>query len=157
MYGMYRRPVSTKESLISVLRLALSESRALEREMVRTAETVDSPRLKALLLVFAESESKTADRIAHMIATGVVDELEELVEKRGQMPQVVTEPFPDEDGKDPRKAVCNQVLSRQLRAYSLYLRMSRMARSELIRNIFEYLAYLKAVQLSKLRRVCTSL
>ncbi len=115
------------------------------------------PEVKALLLVLAESEFDLLAKIQHMIATGILDELEELnkADDREDVPDAT--PFdPSREETDPRIFICNKALHKSINSYTLYLNLATKSKSEVVSRLFEYLAYLKMKQIEQLRRVCST-
>ena len=138
-----------------MLKLALLTAKSQHEFFSSTAKKVEMPEVKALLLVLAEEEYKMIAKIQHMIATGILDELEELkrVDDRDEIPD--PSPFdPFREESDPRIFICNKSLEKTLRSYKLYLQFATKAKSEVVSLLFEYLAYLKMHQIDKLRKVC---
>ena len=140
-----------------MLKLALASAKNDHEYFLNLADEAEMPEVKALLMVLAESESKMVDKIQHMILTGIVDELEELeiVDDESAVPDAAPI-VPEKTETDPRIFVCNKVLNKSIKTYTLYLRLATKAKSELISRLFEYLAYLKSVQINQLRRICES-
>lgn len=143
--------------LSPMLKFALASAKHDYDYFINLADQTELPEVKALLLVLAESESKMVDKIQHMILTGIVDELEEL-DIAGEDDTVpdATPIAPEKAETDPRIFVCNKVLNKSISSYTLYLRLATKAKLELISRLFEYLAHLKYVQISQLRRICQS-
>ena len=140
-----------------MLKLALLTAKSQHKFFTSTAEKAEMPEVKALLMVLAESESNMIAKIQHMIATGILDELEELnrAKDRDEIPDPTPfDPFREES--DPRIYICNKALGKGLKTYTLYLNLATKAKSEVVSRLFEYLAYLKMKQINQLRRICGS-
>ncbi|MFW9920800.1 MAG: hypothetical protein ACFFED_14440 [Candidatus Thorarchaeota archaeon] len=138
-----------------MLKLALLSAKSQHEFFVSTSEKTELPEVKALLLVLADSEHKMIAKIQHMIATGILDELEELkqVPDRDEIPDPTPfDPFREET--DPRIFICNKSLDKALNSYKLYLNLATKAKSEVVSLLFEYLAYLKMHQIEQLRKIC---
>lgn len=147
----------TQDPLAPVLKLALSTAKAQYDFFVKTAEEAQIPEVSALLKTLAESESDTVARLHHMMITGIVDELEELssAPDRNVVPDAT--PFdPVRAETDPRLFVCNKVLDRAIKTYTVYLQMATKAKSEVVSQLFEYLAFMKMRQIQRLRILCHS-
>ena len=146
-----------QDPLTPVLKLALSTAKAQYDFFMKTTEEVRTPEAKALLKTLAESESDTITRLHHMMITGIVDELEELssAPDRNVVPDAT--PFdPARAETDPRIFVCNKVLEKGIKTYTLYLQMATRAKSEVVSHLFEYLAFMKMRQIQRLRILCHS-
>jgi rubrerythrin len=136
-----------------MLKLALSTARSQYEFFLNTAEGATVDEVKALLMHLAESESKMIDKIQHMMVTGIVDEIEELNDTEGEVPD--STPFdPSRAETDPRIYVCNQVLEKSVKTCTLYLKLATRAKSEVISRLFEYLAHLEKRQIDELRKIC---
>jgi hypothetical protein len=137
------------------MKLAQSTAKSDHDFYLGTAEKSEMPEVKALLMVLADSESKLIEKLQHMMITGIVDELEELTNAHDRDAIVDSTPFDlMRTGTDPRIFVCNKVLERSIKTYTLYLRLATKTKSELGSRLFEYLAYLKKCQLDELRNIC---
>ncbi len=139
-----------------MLRLALTTSANHFQFYHKAAMSVETPQVQALLNVLAESEEALMERIEDMIATGVVDEIEEVM-------AATDREMPDEtpfdlirNDTDPRIFVCNKALQQELKGYGFYLSIAARAKSEVISRVFEYFAYEKSKQIERIRRVCDS-
>lgn len=138
-----------------MLKLALLTAKSQHEFFTSTAEKVELLEVKALLLVLAESELAIIAKIQHMIATGILDELEELksVDDRDEIPDPT--PFDSfREDTNPRIFICNKALDKSLKSYKLYLHLATKAKSEVVSLLFEYLAYMKMHQINRLRKVC---
>ena len=147
--------MNDSESLEPMLKLALVTAKSQHKFFTSTANKVKMPEAKALLLVLAESEFDLVGKIQHMIATGILDELEELNKARDRNEMPDSEPFdPSREETDPRIFICNKALDKSISSYKLYLTLATRSKSEVVSRLFEYLAYLKMKQIERLRRVC---
>ncbi len=138
-----------------MLKLALATAKSQYEFFLRTAENSQVTEVKALLMVLAETESEMMGKIQHMIASGILDEIEELhrAKDRNEMPDET--PFdPARAESDPRMFVCNLALEKSIKTYTFYLTMATKTKSEAVSTLFEYLALLEMRQIRELRRVC---
>ncbi|MFW9787837.1 MAG: hypothetical protein ACFFE2_09790 [Candidatus Thorarchaeota archaeon] len=122
---------------------------------MKTAEQVETPQVKALLNVLAETERDLIAHINHMIVTGILDEIE--VMKRvaaADDPPDDTPISPERMDTDPRIFVCNKALEQEIKGYTFYLSIAARAKTELASRLFEYLAFVKAQQIEQIRKVC---
>jgi rubrerythrin len=145
--------LTTVDPTSPMLKIALSTARSQYEFYNNTAEESEMEDVKALLIHLAESESRMIDKIQHMMVTGIVDELEELNASDDTVPDPT--PFdPSRAQTDPRIYVCNQVLEKGIKTYTLYLKLATRASSSVISQLFEYLAQLKKRQIDELREIC---
>jgi hypothetical protein len=143
------------DPLEPMLKLAKASAKSDHEYFQELAEEANMPEVKLLLFVLAEAEAKMLDKIQHMMLTGIVDELEELDEIKDRDTVPDSSPIkPERMNTDPRIFVCNKVLEKSIKTYTLYLRLATRAKSELVSRLFEYLAYLKKKQISELRNRC---
>jgi rubrerythrin len=143
-----------KDALRPMLKLALTTSANHFQFYHNAAMKIEYPRIKALLLVLSETEEGLMARIEDMIATGVVDEVEEIMNVDDFDTPDAT-PFDlSRDDTDPRIYICNRALEQEIRGYTFYLTIAARAKSEVISHVFEYFAYVKTLQIEKIRRVC---
>ncbi len=143
-----------KKTLDNMLRLALTTTGSHYQYYHNAAMNIEHPKIKALLMVLAETESDLMEKINHMIATGVLDEIIELgdmgpLEDPDELPFDLTR-----EDSDPRIYVCNKALQKELKGYGFFLSIAARAKAELISRIFEYLAHIKLEQIRRIRRVC---
>ncbi len=149
--------MSPKNPLRTLLNLALSMSTRHYEYYDETAGSVKTPQVKALLRVLADTERDLIIEIRDMMATGVLDEIEEMgrIEVDDDPPDDT--PFaPDRNDTDPRIFVCNKALEQEVKGYTFYLSISARAKSELVSRVFEYLAFIKSEQIERIRKVCES-
>lgn len=147
--------MSSKNPLESLLNLALNMSTRGFEYYDKTARNVEIPQVKALLKVLAETEEELIFQIRHMMATGVLDEIEAMgkVEVGDEPPD--DSPFaPERNETDPRIFVCNRALEQEIKGYTFYLSIAARAKSELVSRVFEYLAFIKSQQIERIRKVC---
>jgi hypothetical protein len=149
--------MSSENPLDPFMKIALSMANRHFEYYSRTATQVENPKIKALLLVLAETEEDLLEKIRHMMATGILDEIEEMggVEV-GDDPPDGSPISPERIDTDPRIFVCNKALEQEVKGYTFYLSMAARAKSELISRLFEYLAFIKSQQIDKIRSVCES-
>jgi hypothetical protein len=124
---------------------------------MKTAEKVQTPKVKALLNVLAETERDLIAHINHMMVTGILDEIEVMgrVEVGEDPPD--DSPFaPERNDTDPRIFVCNKALEQEIKGYTFYLSIAARAKTELASRLFEYLAFIKSQQIEQIRKVCTT-
>ena len=116
---------------------------------------VETPDVKALLMVLADVEDELMDLIGGMMATGIVDALEELeqTKDRDEIPDETPFDLTRED-TDPRIFICNKALRKEVKGYTFYLAIAARAKSRPISRLFEYLANVKMLQIKKIRRAC---
>ncbi|TET08957.1 MAG: hypothetical protein E3J86_09545 [Candidatus Thorarchaeota archaeon] len=147
--------MSRKNPLDQLLNMALALSTRHFEYYMKTAENVETPQVKALLLVLAETESNLIAHIRHMMVTGVLDEIEAM----GRV-EVSDDPLdaslfaPERIDTDPRIFVCNKALLQEVKGYTFYLSIAARAKTELASRLFEYLAYIKSQQIEQIRNVC---
>lgn len=149
--------MSPKNPLETLLNLALSMSTRHYEYYDETASSVETPQVKALLRVLADTERDLIIEIRDMMATGVLDEIEEMGRiEVGDDPPDDTPFAPDRNDTDPRIFVCNKALEQEVKGYTFYLSISARAKSELVSRVFEYLAFIKSEQIERIRKVCES-
>jgi len=149
--------MSQKNPLESFLKLALTMSERGYEYYSETADNVETPKVKALLRVLADTERDLIAQIRHMMATGVLDEIEAMGKVEvGEDPPDDTPFAPDRNDTDPRIFVCNRALEQEVKGYTFYLSIAARAKSELVSRVFEYLAFIKSQQIERIRKVCGS-
>ena len=138
-----------------MLKLALTTAASHYQYYHSAAMNVETPDVKALLMVLAEVEDELMDLIGGMMATGIVDALEELqqTEDRDELPDETPFDLTRED-TDPRIFICNKALRKEVKGYTFYLAIAARATSRPISRLFEYLAHVKLLQIKKIRRAC---
>ncbi|MGY5875220.1 MAG: hypothetical protein RTU30_05700 [Candidatus Thorarchaeota archaeon] len=145
--------MTTVDPLKPMLKLALNAARSQHDFLFQLAEKAKMAEVKSLLYTLAETESKAVEKIVHMMATGIVDELEELEDSCDAIPD--STPFnPARNNTDPRIFVCNEVLDKSIKTYTLYLRLATRSKSEVVSRLFEYLANEEKQQIAELRTIC---
>jgi len=123
----------------------------------RTAEEVQNPKVKALLLVLTETESELIAHIRHMMVTGILDEIEAMGKVEvGDVPLDDSPIAPERLDTDPRIFVCNKALEQELKGYTFYLSIAARAKTEIASRLFEYLAFIKSQQIERIRKVCST-
>jgi len=147
--------MSAKNPLESFLKMALSMSTRHHEYYDETANNVETPKIKALLRVLADTERDLIIEIQDMIVTGVLDEIEEMGRVEvGDDPPDDTPFAPERNDTDPRIFVCNKALEQEVKGYTFYLSIAARAKSELVSRVFEYLAFIKSEQIERIRKVC---
>ncbi|MFW9787838.1 MAG: hypothetical protein ACFFE2_09785 [Candidatus Thorarchaeota archaeon] len=129
---------------------------------LKAANAAETPQVKALLMVLAETEGELIERIRLMMTTGILDVVEEVAKEDFSYDDPDPTPFgmdrtPFSESNidtDPRLYVCNKALEKEFSGYTFYKSISSRAKSELIRRVFEYLAFIKSQQIGRIRRVC---
>ena len=147
-----------------LLKLALTTSANHYSFYLRAADAAETPQVKALLMVLAESEGELVEKIRLMMTTGILDAIEEVSKETFSYEEPDSTPFgmdrtpfatsnPD---TDPRLYVCNKALEMEFSGYTFYRSIGARAKSELVKRLFEYFAFIKSEQLEKKRRVCVT-
>jgi hypothetical protein len=147
-----------------LLKLALTTSANQYDFYLKAANAAETPQVKALLMVLAETEGELIERIRLMMTTGILDVVEEVAKETFSYEDPDPTPFgmdrtpfaesnPD---TDPRLFVCNRALEKEFSGYTFYKSISSRAKSELIRRVFEYLAFIKSKQIERIRKVCVT-
>jgi rubrerythrin len=147
-----------------LLKLALTTSANHYSFYLRAADAAETPNVKALLMVLAESEGELVERIRLMMTTGILDAIEEVAKKTFFYEEPDPTPFgmdrtpfatsnPD---TDPRLYVCNKALAMEFSGYTFYRSIGARAKSVLVRRLFEYFAFIKSAQIEKIRKVCVT-
>lgn len=145
-----------------LLRLALTTTANQYDFYLKAANAAETPQVKALLMVLAETEGELIERIRLMMTTGILDVVEEVAKEDFSYDDPDPTPFgmdrtPFSESNidtDPRLYVCNKALEKEFSGYTFYKSISSRAKSELIRRVFEYLAFIKSQQIGRIRRVC---
>jgi len=149
--------MSRENPLQHLLNLALSMSTRHFEYYDNTAKNVETPQVKALLRVLADTERDLIAQIRHMMATGVLDEVEAMGKVQVADAPPDDSPFaPERNDTDPRIFVCNKALELEVKGYTFYLSISARAKSELVSRVFEYLTFIKSQQIERIRKVCKS-
>ncbi|MFX1367113.1 MAG: hypothetical protein ACFFAY_00725 [Promethearchaeota archaeon] len=151
-----------KDPVKHMLNLALATALNDLQYYTDELEKTKIPEVQALLLVLQESEEELIAKIEDMMVTGVISAIDEAKKISGKWDSPSDEPF---DFSSPfgstlqfqRVSVCNQVLERGLRSHLFYLSISARAKSKVVSVVFEYIAYMKAQHLLRLRKVCEAL
>lgn len=131
---------------------------------LKAASAAETPQVKALLMVLAETEGELIERIRLMMTTGILDVVEEVAKDTFTYDDPDATPFgmdrtPFAESNidtDPRLYVCNRALAKEFSGYTFYKSISARAKSELIRRVFEYLAFIKSQQIERIRKVCVT-
>ncbi len=147
-----------------LLKLALTTAANQYDFYLKAADAAVTPKVKALLMVLADTEGELVDRIRLMMTTGILDVIEEVAKDTFSYEEPDPTPFgmdrtpfavstPD---TDPRLYVCNRALEKEFSGFTFYKSISSRAKSEVIRRLFEYFAYIKSEQIQRIRRVCST-
>ncbi len=147
-----------------LLKLALTTTANQYDFYLKAANAAETPQVKALLMVLAETEGELIERIRLMMTTGILDVVEEVVKESFTYEEPNPTPFgmdrtpfassnPD---TDPRLFVCNRALEKEFSGFTFYKSISSRAKSEMVRRVFEYLAFIKSKQIERIRKVCAT-
>ena len=145
-----------------MLRVALTISANHYDFYLKAANVVETPKVKALLMVLADTEGDLIDRIRRMMSTGILDAVEVAAKDTFSIGDPDPTPFgmdrtpfaqsnPD---TDPRFFICNRALEMEFKGFTFYNSISSRAKSILMKRLYEYLAYIKSQQIEKIRKVC---
>jgi rubrerythrin len=149
--------MSRKNPLDPLLNMGMAMSTRHYEYYSQTAEEVQNPKIKALLLVLAETERELIAHIRHMMVTGVLDEIEAMGRVEvGAEPPDDSPIAPERTETDPRIFVCNKALEQELKGYTFFLSIAARAKTELASRLFEYLAFIKSQQIERIRKVCST-
>jgi hypothetical protein len=149
--------MSHKNPLDPLLNMAMAMSTRHYEYYSETAEQVQTPQVKALLLVLADTERDLIAHIRHMMVTGVLDEIEAMgTVDVGADPPDDSPISPERIDTDPRIFICNKALEQELKGYTFYLSIAARAKTELASRLFEYLAFVKSQQIEQIRKVCVT-
>lgn len=156
--------MSESSSHQQLLKLALTTSANHYSFYLRAADAAETPQVKALLMVLAETEGSLIERIRLMMTTGILDAIEEVAKETFSYEEPDSTPFgmdrtpfsTSNPETDPRLYVCNKALDMEFSGYNFYRSIGSRAKSELVRRLFEYFAFIKAKQIEKIRRVCVT-
>lgn len=147
-----------------LLKLALTTTANQYDFYLKAANAAETPQVKALLMVLAETEGELIERIRLMMTTGILDVVEEVAKETFSYDDPNPTPFgmdrtPFAESNidtDPRLYVCNRALEKEFSGFTFYKSISSRAKSELIRRVFNYLAFIKSEQIQRIRRVCAT-
>jgi hypothetical protein len=147
-----------------LLKLALTTTANQYDFYLKAANAAETPQVKALLMVLADTEGELIERIRLMMTTGILDIVEEVAKENFTYGDPDPTPFgldrtPFSESNidtDPRLYVCNRALEMEFEGFTFYKSISSRAKSELIRRVFDYLAYIKSRQIERIRRVCVT-
>ncbi len=146
--------MSQKNPLDPLLNMAMAMSTRHYEYYMEAAENIETPQIKALLLVLAETESDLIAHIRHMMVTGILDEIEVMDRVDTDDPPDDSPIAPERMENDPRIFVCNKALEQEVKGYTFYLSIAARAKTELTSRLFEYLAFIKSKQIEQIRNVC---
>ncbi|MDF1539299.1 MAG: hypothetical protein P1Q69_10405 [Candidatus Thorarchaeota archaeon] len=149
--------MSLKNPVEQMLKLAHTTIANHYQYYHNAALNVETPDVKALLMVLADTEAELMDKIKSMMVRGIITELEEIVEAPdwNETPDEMPFDLTRED-TDPRIFVCNKALKNEIKGYTFFLSIAARAKSKVISRLFEYLAYVKLQQIHRIRKVCES-
>jgi hypothetical protein len=149
--------MSRKNPLDPLLNMAMAMSTRHYEYYSETAKQVQTPKVKALLLVLAETESELISHIRHMMVTGILDEIEVMGRVQvGAKPPDDSPIAPERIDTDPRIFICNKALEQEIKGYTFYLSIAARAKTEIASRLFEYLAFIKSQQIEQIRKVCST-
>ena len=145
-----------------MLRVASTTSANHYDFYLKAANAAATAQVKALLMVLAETEGDLIERIRLMMATGILDEIEEATSASFSIKEPDPTPFgmdrtpfatsnPD---TDPRLYVCNRALEMEFKGFTFYTSIAHRAKSAITKKLYEYLAFIKSEQIAKIRKVC---
>ena len=145
-----------------MLKVALTTSANHYDFYLKAANAVETTQVKALLMVLADTEGELMERIRLMMTTGILDQIEEVASESFSTKDPDATPFgmdrtpfavsnPD---TDPRLFACNRALEMEFKGFSFFSSISSRAKSELMKRLYEYFAFIKAEQIEKIRKVC---
>jgi len=147
-----------------LLKLALTTAANQYDFYLKAADAAVTAQVKALLMVLADTEGELVDRIRLMMTTGILDVIEEVAKDTFSYEEPDPTPFGmdrtpfsrSNPETDPRLYVCNRALEKEFSGFTFYKSISSRAKSEVIRRLFEYFAYIKSEQIQRIRRVCST-
>ncbi len=156
--------MSEATSYQHLLKLALTTAANHYDFYLKAANAAETPQVKALLMVLADTEGELVERIRLMMTTGILDAIEEVAKETFSYEEPDQTPFgmdrtpfassnPD---TDPRLYVCNRALEKEFEGYTFYKSISNRAKSVLIKRLFEYFASIKSKQILRIRKVCST-
>ena len=156
--------MSEQSSHQHLLKMALTTTANQYDFYLKAANAAEMPQVKALLMVLAETEGELIERIRLMMTTGILDVVEEVAKESFSYDDPNATPFgmdrtPFAESNidtDPRLYVCNRALEKEFSGFTFYKSISARAKSELIRRVFEYLAFIKSEQIERIRKVCAT-
>jgi len=154
--------MTDKTAVQNMLRVALTTFANHYDFYLKAANAVETPKVKALLMVLADTEGDLMDKIRLMMTTGILDAVEEVGKKSFSLGDPDPTPFgmdrtpfaeinPD---TDPRLYVCNRALEMEFKGFTFFSSISSRAKSEMMKRLYEYLAFIKSQQILKIRKVC---
>jgi rubrerythrin len=149
--------MSDQNTITQMLRLALTTVANHYQYYHRAAMTVETPDVRALLMVLADTEAELLDKIHDMLATGITEELQEFGSFKDEDAEPDATPFDlAREETDPRIFVCNRALENEVKGYTFFLSIAARAKSRIVSRLFEYFALVKLIQIKRIRRVCAT-
>jgi len=147
-----------------LLKMALTTTANQYDFYLKAANAAETPQVKALLMILAETEGELIERIRLMMTTGILDVVEEVAKEGFSYGDPDATPFgmdrtPFSESNidtDPRLYVCNRALEKEFSGFTFYKSISSRAKSEIIRRVFDYLAFIKSEQIQRIRKVCVT-
>ncbi len=147
--------MSLTNPVTQMLKIALTTVANHYQYYHKASLAAETPAVKALLTVLAETEEELMDKIREMMRFGISTEMQELAE----VDLLDKEPDPTpfdlaREDSDPRIFVCNKALDHEIKGYTFFLSIAARAKSKVVSRLFEYFAYVKMIQIERIRRVC---
>lgn len=147
--------MSSPNPVTQMLKLALTTVANHYQYYHKASMAAETPEVKALLTVLAETESELMDKIKEMMRFGISTELQELSDSNLLDEEPDATPFDlTREDTDPRIFVCNKALNHEIKGYTFFLSIAARAKSKVVSRLFEYFAYVKLVQIGRIRRIC---
>ncbi len=148
---------SQKNPVEAMLKIALTTVSNHYQYYHRAAMGVQTPQVRALLEILAETESELIEKIRNMMRFGISEELSEISDADLLSEDPDSTPFDlSREETDPRIFVCNKALDHEVKGYTFFLSIAARAKSRVVSRLFEYFAYVKLVQIRRIRRICES-
>ena len=127
--------MSLKNPVSIMLKLAHTTTANHFQYYHNAALNVETPEVKALLMVLADTEAELMDQLKSMMIRGIIAELEVLSEAPDRYETPDEMPFDlTREEIDPRIFVCNRALEKELKGYTFFLAIAARAKSKEIRS-----------------------
>ena len=147
--------MSSPNPVTQMLQIALTTVANHYQYYHKAAMGVEIPEVKALLTVLADTEAELMDKIKDMMRFGIGTELQELADSNLLDEEPDATPFDlSREETDPRIFVCNKALDHEIKGYTFFLSIAARAKSRVVSRLFEYFAYVKMIQVERIRRIC---
>ena len=147
--------MSLTNPVTQMLKVALTTVANHYQYYHKAAMAAETPEVKALLNVLAETEEELMDKIREMMRFGISTEMQELSDVDLLDKEPDPTPFDLERAEsDPRIFIWNKALDHEVKGYTFFLSIAARAKSKVVSRLFEYFAYMKMVQIDRIRRVC---